>query len=96
VKSGRRGPGRPPCCPQELAIHVIELHRRGLSYSKIATQLNDEGRLTPGGRPRWAKSTVDRLLHTRYACNLMLAPQLKPGCGLEGGGEVVPGGLGAR
>lgn len=73
MKAGRRGPGRPPCCPRDLAIHVVDLHWKGLSYSKIAVQLNDEGWPTPGGRPRWTKSTVDRLLHTRYVYYLMLA-----------------------
>jgi Recombinase len=66
VSSARR-PGRPPTCPLEVVIRVVELHRRGLSYAEISVVLNREGIPTPAGRPVWQKSYVDRLLHTRYA-----------------------------
>jgi Recombinase len=63
----RRGGGRPPCCPRELAIRIIRLRRQGLSYERIAWLLNDEGIPTPADGERWHKSSVDRLLHTNYA-----------------------------
>lgn len=62
-----RRPGRPPACPLEIVIRVVELRRQGLSYAEISAELNREGIQTPAGRPIWHKSYVDRLLHTRYA-----------------------------
>jgi hypothetical protein len=61
-----RRPGRPPCCPRELAIRVIQLRRQGMSYAQICTVLNAEHISTPLGGSRWLKSHVDRLLHTRW------------------------------
>lgn len=66
-----RRPGRPPSCPREILIRVVELRRQGLSYGAIAAVLNREGVPTPGGGTLWYKSCVDRLLHTRYAMELM-------------------------
>jgi Recombinase len=66
-----RGRGRPPCCSPELAIRVIHLHAEGLSYERIAMLLNAEGVPMPGGGTHWLKSSVDRLLHTRYAEQLL-------------------------
>ena len=65
-----RRPGRPPACPLEVVIYVVELRNQGLSYADISAQLNREGIPTPTGRPVWQKSYVDRLLHTRYAQEL--------------------------
>ena len=62
--------GRPPCCPRELAIRVIQLRRRGLSYAQIRDVLNAEGTPTPTGRP-WRKAYVDRLLHTQYVRDII-------------------------
>jgi hypothetical protein len=62
-----RRSGRPPICPPELALRVVELRRQGLSYDAISAALNREGVPTPAGRPVWQKSYVNRLLHTRYA-----------------------------
>jgi hypothetical protein len=62
--------GRPPCCPPELAARIVGLHRQGLTYTQISAVLNAEGVPTPAGRVRWFKSSVDRLLHTRYAKEL--------------------------
>jgi hypothetical protein len=62
--------GRPPCCPRELAIRVIQLRQR-LSYAQISDVLNAEGIPTPAGRPLWRKEYVDRLLHTKYARDIM-------------------------
>lgn len=62
--------GRPPLCPHEIAIRVIDLRRQGLSYSEIATALNREGVPTPMGGSLWYKSCVDRLLHTQYVREL--------------------------
>ena len=62
-----RRPGRPPACPLEVVIYVVELRNLGLSYADISMTLNREGIPTPAGRPVWRKSYVDRLLHTRYA-----------------------------
>ena len=66
-----RGPGRPPCCSRELAIRIIQMRQRGLSYVEICTVLNAEQVPTPMGGSRWLKSHVDRLLHTRYAQDLI-------------------------
>jgi Recombinase len=74
-----RGRGRPPCCPRELAVRVIHLQAEGLSYEGIAALLNAEGVPTPGGGTRWLKSSVDRLLHTRYAEQLLA--ELAQTCG---------------
>ena len=65
-----RRPGRPPACPLEVVIHVVELRNQGLSYADISAQLNREGISTPTGRPIWHKSYVDRLLHTRYVTEI--------------------------
>jgi Recombinase len=45
---------------------ILQLHGQGLSLQAISEVLNREGVLTPAGRPLWSKSSVDRLLHTRY------------------------------
>jgi hypothetical protein len=50
---------------------VITLHGRDFSLAGISTVLNAEGVLTPAGRPQWHKCTVDRLLHTRHAQELI-------------------------
>jgi hypothetical protein len=63
--------GRPPCCPRELVIRIIQLHHSGLSYERIAARLNAEGASTPAGGSRWLKSSVDRLLHTKYVRELI-------------------------
>jgi hypothetical protein len=67
----RRGPGRPPLCPPETVIKVVDLRQRGLSLSTISVVLNAEGVPTPAGRSRWSKSHVDRLLHTRHALEII-------------------------
>ena len=66
-----RRQGRPPCCPRELAVRVIQLRRHGLSYAAISAVLNAEGIPTPTGRPRWRKAYVDRLLHTQYVRDIV-------------------------
>lgn len=63
--------GRPPCCPRELAIQVIQLRRRGLSYAKISAVLNADGIPTPAGRPLWQREYVDRLLHTQHVRDIL-------------------------
>ena len=66
--------GRPPCCPPEVVALVVALRRRGLSLRAISIMLNAQGIPTPTGRPRWTKSHVDRLLHTRHAQDLLEGP----------------------
>ncbi|WP_373868696.1 recombinase family protein [Microbispora amethystogenes] len=63
--------GRPPACPPDVVKRIIELRSQGLSLSAISNVLNQEGIRTPGGGARWQKSYVDRLLHTRYARELI-------------------------
>jgi Recombinase len=83
--------GRPPSCPRDLAIRIVSQRLQGLSYGQICALLNAEGIPTPEGKPRWLRSYVDRILHTRYAqdilgncCRLQsadaadLGPQLQP------------------
>lgn len=65
------GPGRPPCCTPELAARVIELRRKELTYGQICVVLNAKQIPTPMGGSRWSKSHVYRLLHTRYAKEIM-------------------------
>ena len=67
----QRRRGRPPCCPRELAVRVIELHRQGLSYAKISATLNAHGIPTPLGQASWSKGHVDRLLHTQYVRDII-------------------------
>lgn len=61
------GPGRPPICPASLILRIDDLRREGLSYAAISDVLNADGISTPGGGPRWHRSYVNRLLHTRHA-----------------------------
>jgi len=42
-----------------------------LSCAKISTVLNVEGVPTPTGRPRWLRSSVDRVLKTQYTRDLI-------------------------
>jgi hypothetical protein len=48
-------------------MRIIDLHRRGLTYGQICIALNAKRIPTPMGGSRWLKSHVCRLLHTRYA-----------------------------
>jgi recombinase len=64
-QSGR--PGRPPCCPPEVTARIIELRSKGLSYGQICIVLNAKQMPKPMGGSRWLKSNVVRILHTRYA-----------------------------
>jgi hypothetical protein len=50
---------------------VVQLRLQDLSLAAIGAELNTGGVLTPSSRPRWTKSHVDRLLHTRYAQEFM-------------------------
>jgi hypothetical protein len=68
--SAQRGRGRPPCCSRELALRIIRLRARGLSYAKICDVLNADQVPTPMGGSHWLKSHVDRLLHTKYVQEL--------------------------
>nr|WP_062331635.1 recombinase family protein [Herbidospora sakaeratensis] len=69
VEPSRRR-GRPPCCPPDVAMRVVELRDQGLSLAAISRVLNDEGVRTPAGGRLWQKSHVDRLLHTLHARDL--------------------------
>ena len=71
--TGQRRPGRPPSCPAELILRIHDLRREGLSYAAISNELNADGIPTPAGRPRWYRSYVDRLLHTRHARQVIKA-----------------------
>jgi hypothetical protein len=50
-----------------LAARIIEMHRSGLTYGQICIALNAKRIPTPLGGSRWLRSHVYRLLHTRYA-----------------------------
>lgn len=69
----RREPGRPPSCPPELTVRIIRMRQAGLSYEGIAGVLNEENVPLPCGGSRWLKSSIDRILHTRYATRLAVA-----------------------
>jgi hypothetical protein len=71
VPSQPQRPGRPPCCSRELTVRIIQLHMQGFSYQAISDVLNGEGVPTPLGRLWWSKSSVDRLLHTRHAKDIL-------------------------
>jgi hypothetical protein len=77
-----RRPGRPPCCPPELAICILQLHRQGLSLQAMSEVLNQGGVATPTGRPHWSKSSVDRLLHTRYVQDIATGHHQRMAAGL--------------
>jgi hypothetical protein len=53
-----------------ISFLVGQLRQR-LSYAQISDVLNAEGIPTPAGRPLWRKEYVDRLLHTKYARDIM-------------------------
>ena len=71
TKPTSRRVGRPPSCPPELALRIIELRGRGLSYAQVADVLNANHIPTPMGGSHWMKSHVDRLLHTRFVQELI-------------------------
>ncbi len=50
---------------------MVRLRLQGLSLAAIGAVLNTDGVLPPSSRPRWTKSHVDRLLHTRYALEFL-------------------------
>jgi hypothetical protein len=52
-------------------VRIIRLRQADLSYEQIAGVLNAGGVPTPLGSPRWLKSHVDRLLHTRWVQELI-------------------------
>ena len=66
-EKSQSGRGRPPCCPPELAVRIIDLHRKGLTYGQICIVLNAKQIPKPMGGLLWKKSNVARILHTRYA-----------------------------
>lgn len=47
-----------------------------MSLSEISDFLNAKGVVTPGGKTRWTKYHVDRLLHTRHIQELDIKPRL--------------------
>ncbi|MFF2085436.1 recombinase family protein [Nocardia sp. NPDC058176] len=51
-------------CPDEVLALAVTMHREGISYRAIASELNARGLPTPGGGHRWYHSHVWRLLHT--------------------------------
>lgn len=78
VLEERRESGRPPSCPPALTIRIIRVHQVGLSYGGIAAVLNEEHVPLPCGGSRWLKSSIDRILHTRYATRLVAALSTLP------------------
>jgi hypothetical protein len=76
--AGQRRAGRPPSCPTELILRIDDLRREGLSYAAISDELNTGGTPTPAGQPRWHRSYVDRLLHTRHAREVIEAAGRDP------------------
>jgi hypothetical protein len=69
---GRRG--RPRQCPDEVLRRVLAMRAEGLTYQTICDTLNTERIRTPGGKPKWWRSHVSRLLHTRSAMELRQHP----------------------
>jgi hypothetical protein len=65
MASGR--PGRRKQCADEVVARVVDMHLQKIGYGTIAAVLNSEGVPTPAGKDRWLRSYVDRLLHTKYA-----------------------------
>jgi hypothetical protein len=64
--------GRRPLCSQELAVHIVDLQRQGLSYRAIGVELTREGIPTPMGNTVWSKSHVSRVLHTMYVRDIQI------------------------
>lgn len=75
-----RDRGRPPSCPPDVVLLMVRMRLDGLSYQKISAALNAAAIPTPAGGKRWLRSSVDRVLHTRYASEF--AAQL-PGPGVR-------------
>jgi hypothetical protein len=46
----------------DLGEKISALRDQGLSYARIANQLNQEGISTPSGRGRWRGTTVQRIV----------------------------------
>jgi Recombinase len=69
--NGNRGRGRPPCCPRELAERIVRMRLQGLTYGQTRVALNAKEIPKPMGGTRWRKSDVVRLLHTRYAKEIL-------------------------
>ena len=63
--TGRRG--RPRLCSDDVLLRVVAMRKKGLTLQAICDTLNAEGVPTPSGGPRWWRSHVSRLLHTRGA-----------------------------
>jgi recombinase len=59
--------GRPPSCPPDITLLIVRMRLDGLSYEKISAALNAAGVPTPAGGKCWLRSSVDRVLHTKYA-----------------------------
>ncbi|MCV7164996.1 recombinase family protein [Mycobacterium stomatepiae] len=49
------------------------MRNEGFTYQRICDVLNEEGVPTPAGGPRWWRSHVWRLIHTRSAVELTSA-----------------------
>jgi len=61
------GPGRKPGCHRDLVIRMYQLHyEKGLSYARIAAMLNAEDVPLPGSGTRWLRSSVERVMNTKY------------------------------
>jgi hypothetical protein len=67
------GPGRRKQCADEVVARIVDMHLQEIGYGTIAAALNSEGVPTPAGKPRWLRSHVDRVLHTRYAAEVIRA-----------------------
>ena len=69
--AGRRRPGRPRRCPDEVLIRVIRLREAGMRQIDVCALMNAEGVPTPGGGARWYPSHISRLLATTDAQSIM-------------------------
>ena len=52
--------GKPPASP-EVVLRILAARRKGASYQRIATQLNDEGVPTTTGGRSWYAATVRKI-----------------------------------
>ena len=56
---------------------MLLMREKGMAYQAICDIFNSEGVPTPAGSPRWWRSHVSRLLHTRSAFEMSRALRVR-------------------
>lgn len=59
----------------EVVIWIFEQYRSGKSMGKIAAGLEEQGILSPTGKPKWNRETIDNLLSNEKYTGRVLLPK---------------------